>query len=205
MKKKILKALLAAGTLAIAWNCSDDPASPKAPEYAVTSSPAWLFQGDTDYILYPNGKATNAQGDVIGTFLLFENSTVGVLKDTVNNVVLQGIDLMMLTQLDSNTQVYAITGEAKLYKGKDVEYIIYPLDPTINLGYVTDVNGNHVAFFNYATNEVITVDGSLTVLATIKDINALPTLMPGDKFTKAPEPPSSSSVAPSSSSTVPPS
>ena len=65
MKHAFLKALLAAGAIMIAWNCSDESTTgPKDPEYAVTSS-AWLLSTDQDYIIYLDGRVTNPEGDII--------------------------------------------------------------------------------------------------------------------------------------------
>ena len=81
MKHAFLKALLAAGAIMIAWNCSDESTTgPKAPEYAVTSS-AWLLSTDQDYIIYLDGRVTNPEGDIIATIKFIEGSSVGAITD----------------------------------------------------------------------------------------------------------------------------
>ena len=201
MKKNFLKSLLVAGALIFAWNCSDDPSSPKGPEYVVTSN-AWLLTTDTDYLIYPDGKVTDAQGDIIGSFTLPEGSTVGVLRDVNGNVILEAVDVAILPVLTQNTTVYTITGITFLYQDKKtgVDYLIYPSADGLT-SVVTDTGATQIAIFDYTTNQIISIDGSGTILAQIDNVAALPYLTPGDKFTKAPAPVvSSSSVAPESSS-----
>ena len=198
MKKTFFKALVIAGALVFAWNCSDEPTGPKAPEYAVTSSPAWLLTTDTDYILYPDGKVTNPEGDIVGSIMFFENSSVGVLR--VGDVVLDGVDVSVLPMLDSNTQVYTITASVFHYQEDDTDYLIYLPPEGGQISFVTDANGNNIGFFNFETNELLSPDGSGQVITTVDDILSQPVLHPGDKFTR--EPVSSSSMPESSSSDI---
>lgn len=198
MRKTFFKALAVAGALIFAWNCSDEPTGPKAPEYAVTSSPAWLLTTDTDYILYPDGKVTNPEGDIVGSIMFFENSSVGVLR--VGDVVLDGVDVSVLPMLDSNTQVYTITASVFHYQEDDTDYLIYLPPEGGQISFVTDANGNNIGFFNFETNELLSPDGSGQVITTVDDILSQPVLHPGDKFTR--EPVSSSSEPESSSSDI---
>ena len=198
MKKNFFKALLVAGALLFAWNCSDEPSTgAEVPKYAVTE-PAWLLTTDTDYIIYLDGKVTNAEGDVIGSMAFYNGSTVGVLRDLEGNVLFDGLDAATLPLLEPNTQVYTIVSTVWLFQDKDAEYLIYP-SADGGLGIVTDANGQPAGFFNFATNQIISADGSNTVIAEVKDLTSLPILQPGDKFTKEPE---SSSSEPESSSDI---
>ena len=198
MKKNFFKSLLIAGALLFAWNCTDEPSGPSTPDYIVTA-PAWLFSFDTDYIIYLDGTVTNAQGDVIGSIVFYDGSLVGVLRNNNGDVIIDGLDMNTLTLLSPNTQVYAIVSTVWLFNDGNTEYLIYPAADGGQFGVVTDVNGSLVGTFDFTTNQIISSDGSGTVLAVVDNLAGLQTLSPGDKFTKAPE---SSSSEPESSSDI---
>jgi hypothetical protein len=199
MKNTFLKALLAAGAILIAWNCSDESTTaPKAPEYAVTSA-AWLLSTDADYIIYPDGRVTNPEGDVIATINYIAGSTIGNIVDLQGVVLVEGVDVMNLPLLEKNTTVYAITGPAFHLVDETGDYLIYPAAEGMVYGVVTDSNGATVGFFDYSTNTLVDLD-IITPITQVSDIGSLPVLMPGDKFTKEPDP----IVVESSSSAIEP-
>ena len=199
MKKNFFKSLLIAGALLFAWNCTEEPVGPSTPEYAVTS-PAWLFTLDTDYIIYPNGTVTNAEGDIVGSIDFYDGTLIGVLKNLAGEPIIDGsIDMTSLQVLQPNTQVYTIVSTVWLFNDGNTEYLIYPAADGGQFGVVTDVDGNAAGFFDFTTNQIVALDGSGAVIATVGDLAALKVLSPGDKFTKAPE---SSSSEPESSSDV---
>lgn len=217
MKKLFFKSLLLAGALTIAWNCSDDPTGPKAPEYMVTSE-AWLLQMEDDYLIYPDGRVTNAEGDIVGSFVLIDNSSVGTLMNLQGEPIAQA-DLASLTVLQQNVTVYTITSSVFHLQDKTGDYLIYPAADGSTICTVTDPDGVPVGTLDYTVGTLIGLDG-VTTITQVKNVAELPILNPGDKFTKQPEqgniessssaepiiesssaePPSSSSVAPSSSS-----
>lgn len=187
MKHAFLKALLAAGAIMIAWNCSDESTtSPKAPEYAVTSS-AWLLSTDQDYIIYLDGRVTNPEGDIIATIKFIEGSSVGVITDLAGNVLYDGVDVAGLPLLEKNTTVYAITGPAFHLVDETGDYLIYLAEDGGSIGFVKDSNATVIGFFNFETNTVVAPDG-VTELTKVENILDLPVLQPGDKFTKEPDP-----------------
>ena len=208
MKKLFFRSLLLAGALTVAWNCSDDPISPKAPEYVVTAD-AWLLQAGSDYIIYHDGSVTNAQGDLVGTFTLVDG--LGVVIDAEGAVICDNIDLAALTTLQKNTTVYTLLGSAWHLQDATGDYLIYPAAEGATACTVTDADGNPVGILDLASMTIIAADG-VTPLTTVADIATLPVLNPGDKFTKKPDviivessssvepPPVSSSVEPVSSS-----
>ena len=208
MKKLFFRSLLLAGALTVAWNCSDDPISPKAPEYVVTAD-AWLLQAGSDYIIYHDGSVTNAQGDPVGTFTLVDG--LGVVIDAEGAVICDNIDLAALTTLQKNTTVYTLLGSAWHLQDATGDYLIYPAAEGATACTVTDADGNPVGILDLASMTIIAADG-VTPLTTVADIATLPVLNPGDKFTKKPDviivessssvepPPVSSSVEPVSSS-----
>ena len=185
MKNLFFKSLLLAGALTIAWNCSDDPTSPKLPEYMVTSE-AWLLQAGSDYLIYPDGRVTNAQGDLVGTFAFAEGSSLGVITDAEGNVICDGIDIASLTVLQKNTTVYTLLGSAWHLLDETGDYLIYPAAEGANICTVTDPDGIPVGTLDLTTMTIVGTDGA-TALTTVADITALPILNPGDKFTKQPE------------------
>ena len=217
MKNLFFKSLLLAGALTIAWNCSDDPTSPKLPEYMVTSD-AWLLQAGSDYLIYPDGRVTNAQGDLVGAFT-YVDGTLGVILDADGNVIVDQIDLAGLTVLAKNTTIYTISAPVWHLVDETGDYLIYPAAEGTTVCTVTDPDGNPVGILDYNVGAIIGPDG-VTALTTVADIGSLPVLNPGDKFTQEPAPiivessssaeviiesssaplSSSSSVAPSSSS-----
>ena len=199
MRHIFFKALLVAAAIFATWNCSDEPSGPSTPEYAVTG-PAWLLTADTEYIIYPDGKVTNAAGDIVGSFSFFNNSSVGALKDSFGNVILEGVDVSALPQLEQNTPVYTITAPVFHYQEDGTDYLIYLPAEGTQISFVTDANGNNIGFFNYETGDILSPDGSGAVITTVDDIMSQPVLQPGDKFTKEPE--SSSSEPESSSSNI---
>lgn len=187
MKRTFLKALLAAGAIMIAWNCSDESTTgPKAPEYAVTSS-AWLLSTDQDYIIYLDGRVTNPEGDIIATIKFIEGSSVGVITDLAGNVLYDGVDVAGLPLLEKNTTVYAITGPAFHLVDETGDYLIYLAEDGGSIGFVKDSNATVIGFFNFETNTVVAPDG-VTELTKVENILDLPVLQPGDKFTKEPDP-----------------
>ena len=199
MKNTFLKALLAAGAILFAWNCSDESTTaPKAPEYAVTSA-AWLLSTDADYIIYPDGRVTNPEGDVVATINYIAGSTIGNIVDLQGVTLVEGVDVMSLPLLEKNTTVYAITGPAFHLVDETGDYLIYPAAEGMIYGVVTDSNGATVGFFDYSTNTLVDLD-IITPITQVSDIGSLPVLMPGDKFTKEPDPviieSSSSEIAP---------
>ena len=200
MRQIFFKALLLAVAISATWNCSDESSTgPSNPEYAVTG-PAWLFSADVDYIIYPDGKVTDPEGNTIGSFSFFNNSSVGALKDSFGNVIIEGLDVSVLTQLEKNTPVYTITAPVFHYQEGNADYLIYLPPEGSQISFVTDADGNNIAFFNYETNEILSPDGSGQVITTVDDILSQPVLQPGDKFTQ--EPVSSSSEPESSSSDI---
>lgn len=208
MKNLIFKSLMLAGALTLAWNCSDEPPSgPKQPEYLVTSE-AWLLQTDADYIIYPDGRVTNAQGDLIGTISFLEGTSIGVISDLQGTPISGNVDVATLAKLEKNTTIYTIVGPVWHLIDNTGDYLIYPAAEGATSCVVTDPDGNYIANLDLATMNIISLDG-VTVLTTGGDIGALPVLNPGDKFTKQPDPVivSSSSEAPiiESSSALPPS
>jgi hypothetical protein len=187
MKHAFLKALLAAGAIMIAWNCSDESTTgPKAPEYAVTSS-AWLLSTDQDYIIYLDGRVTNPEGDIIATIKFIDGSSVGVITDLAGNVLYDGVDVAGLPLLEKNTTVYAITGPAFHLVDETGDYLIYLAEDGGSIGFVKDSNATVIGFFNFETNTVVAPDG-VTELTKVENILDLPVLQPGDKFTKEPDP-----------------
>jgi len=197
-----------AGALTLAWNCSDEPPSgPKQPEYLVTSE-AWLLQTDADYIIYPDGRVTNAQGDLIGTISFLEGTSIGVISDLQGTPISGNVDVATLAKLEKNTTIYTIAGPVWHLIDNTGDYLIYPAAEGATSCVVTDPDGNYIANLDLATMNIISLDG-VTVLTAGGDIGALPVLNPGDKFTKQPDPVivSSSSEAPiiESSSALPPS
>lgn len=187
MKHAFLKALLAAGAIMIAWNCSDESTTgPKAPEYAVTSS-ARLLSTDQDYIIYLDGRVTNPEGDIIATIKFIEGSSVGVITDLAGNVLYDGVDVAGLPLLEKNTTVYAITGPAFHLVDETGDYLIYLAEDGGSIGFVKDSNATVIGFFNFETNTVVAPDG-VTELTKVENILDLPVLQPGDKFTKEPDP-----------------
>lgn len=208
MKNLIFKSLMLAGALTLAWNCSDEPPSgPKQPEYLVTSE-AWLLQTDADYIIYPDGRVTNAQGDLIGTISFLEGTSIGVISDLQGTPISGNVDVATLAKLEKNTTIYTIAGPVWHLIDNTGDYLIYPAAEGATSCVVTDPDGNYIANLDLATMNIISLDG-VTVLTAGGDIGALPVLNPGDKFTKQPDPviASSSSEAPiiESSSALPPS
>ena len=198
MKNKFIKSLLVAGAIVFAWNCSDDSSTaPKGPEYAVTST-AWLLNAGDDYVIYPDGRVTNASGDVIGAIVFAENSTVGSIIDLQGNTLIESVDVSSLPILEPNTTVYTITGAVWHLQNESTDLLIYPSADGVSPGLVTDANGTTVGVFDFTTNTILAVDG-VTTLATGVDLSALPILQPGDKFTQEP----SAVVIVSSSSETP--
>ena len=115
---------------------------------------------------------------------------------------------MSLPLLEKNTTVYAITGPAFHLVDETGDFLIYPAAEGMVYGVVTDSNGATVGFFDYSTNTLVDLDIT-TPITQVSDIGSLPVLMPGDKFTKEPDPiiESSSSEfipAPESSSDIGP-
>ena len=217
MKNTFLKALLAAGAILFAWNCSDESTTaPKAPEYAVTSA-AWLLSTDADYIIYPDGRVTNPEGDVVATINYIAGSTIGNIVDLQGVTLVEGVDVMSLPLLEKNTTVYAITGPVFHLVDETGDFLIYPAAEGMVYGVVTDSNGATVGFFDYSTNTLVDLD-IITPITQVSDIGSLPVLMPGDKFTKepdpvviesssteiAPEPESSSDIGPTPTSSATP-
>ena len=147
MKHAFLKALLAAGAIMIAWNCSDESTTgPKAPEYAVTSS-AWLLSTDQDYIIYLDGRVTNPEGDIVATIKFIEGSSVGVITDLAGNVLYDGVDVAGLPLLEKNTTVYAITCPAFHLVDETGDYLIYLAEDGGSIGFVKDSNATVIGFF----------------------------------------------------------
>ena len=198
MKNTLFKALLAAGAILVAWNCSDEPTTaPQAPEYAVTA-PAWLLSVDSDYIIYLDGHVTNPEGDVIATINFIAGSSVGDITDLEGNVLFTGVDVGALPLLEKNTTIYAITAPAFHLKDDTGDYLIYLAADGGSIGFVTDSNATIIGFFNFETNTVLAPDG-VTELTKVENILDLPVLQPGDKFTKEPDP-----IVESSSSAIEP-
>ena len=197
MKKAFFKSLIVAGAILFAWNCSDEgPSAPKAPEYMVTSE-AWLLQADADYVIYPDGRVTNAQGDIIASVIFNPNTpNLGTIFDLTGNEIVK-FDVTTLPKLEQNTTVYVITDAVYHLQDKTGDYLIYPDLSGGPLGIVTDPNGTHIGYFVFENNTMTDINGE--VITTVKDFTKLPVLQPGDKFTKAPDP-----VIPSSSSEVTP-
>ena len=185
MKQYFLKALFVAGALLFAWNCSDE-SSTGPTEYAVASE-AWLFSTDQDYIIYPDGRVTNAQGDIIGSFKFIENTTVGVLSDSQGNVLYDAVDVGSLTVLQQNSTIYTILSEAWHLKDKTGDYIIYPPTDGGAFGVVTDSNATAIGYFNFTTNTLVALDGT-TEITSVENVLDLPILQPGGMFTKTPDP-----------------
>ena len=184
MKKMFFKSLLLAGALTIAWNCSDDPTGPKAPEYMVTSE-AWLLQMEDDYLIYPDGRVTNAEGDIVGSFVLIDNSSVGTLMNLQGEPIAQA-DLASLTVLQQNVTVYTITSSVFHLQDKTGDYLIYPAADGSTICTVTDPDGVPVGTLDYTVGTLIGLDG-VTTITQVKNVAELPILNPGDKFTKQPE------------------
>ncbi len=193
MKRTFLKALLAAGAIMIAWNCSDESSTgPKAPDYIVTSE-AWILSADQDYVIYPpaNGEnfgiVTNAQGDQIGIFTFNSaNSPIGTITDLTGQILYDAVDVGSLTVVQQNTPVYTITGSVWLLNDDSGDYLVYPPADGIT-GVVTDANANPVGYFNFTSNTLVALDG-VTEITSVDNITDFPVLNPGDKFTKAPDP-----------------
>ena len=129
MKNTFFKALLTAGAIIVAWNCSDESTTgPKAPEYAVTSD-AWLLSTDTDYIIYPDGRVTNPEGDIVATIKFTAGTSVGTISDLAGNQIYAGVDVASLPTLEKNTTVYTLTGVGVAWhlQDKTGDYLIYPV------------------------------------------------------------------------------
>ena len=209
MKNTFLKALLAAGAILIAWNCSDESTTgPKAPEYAVTSD-AWLLSTNTDYIIYPDGRVTNSEGDVIGAIQFTPGTTLGTITDLEGNQLFVGVDVNTLPKLEKNTTIYTLVGVGVAWHLIDNtgDYLIYPVTDGGTIGIVTDSNATTVGYFNFETNTILGLDG-VTELTKVDNVFDLPVMQLGEKFTKAPDPviveSSSSAIIPESSSDVGP-
>lgn len=86
MKKKVLNVVVAMGVAAVFSACGDDPAGPAPGPTSSTSndpcanvtvlSDAWLFNADKAYLIYPDGRVTDAAGNVVAQFV--DGNVVGV-------------------------------------------------------------------------------------------------------------------------------
>lgn len=100
MKKNFLKTVMAAGVLAALFACSDSssPSIPSIPEYAtftVTGDCYWL-QGDVNYLIYENNTVTDENGNKVGVY----DPATGVISGLDGEVIVEGVDLSTLTQLN---------------------------------------------------------------------------------------------------------
>lgn len=100
MKKNFLKTVMAAGVLAALFACSDSsaPSIPSIPEYAtftVTGDCYWL-QGDANYLIYENNTVTDENGNKVGVY----DPATGVISGLDGEVIVEGVDLSTLTQLN---------------------------------------------------------------------------------------------------------
>ena len=86
MKKKVLNVVVAMGVAAVFSACGDDPAGPAPGPTSSTSndpcanvtvlSDAWLFNADKAYLIYPDGRVTDAAGNVVAQFV--DGNVIGV-------------------------------------------------------------------------------------------------------------------------------
>ena len=109
MKNKVLKAVVTMGVVAVLSACGDDPAGPNPGPTSSTSndpcasvvaiSDAWLFTADQTYVIYPDGKVTDAAGNVVGQF------AEGVITALGGTQIAAGVDVGVLKVCPANATV----------------------------------------------------------------------------------------------------
>lgn len=113
MKHPLLKSFFLAGAVFLAWNCSDSGTVsgigdyPEYADFTVTGNCRWL-PGDVDYLIYEDGTVTDAQGNLVGSFIA-ENGSI-IAADGVTLIV-ENIDINALQVLNPD-----IVNEAKALK-----------------------------------------------------------------------------------------
>lgn len=109
MKNKVLKAVVTMGVVAVLSACGDDPAGPNPGPTSSTSndpcasvvaiSDAWLFTADQTYVIYPDGKVTDAAGNVVGQF------AEGMITALDGAQIAAGVDVGVLKVCPANATV----------------------------------------------------------------------------------------------------
>ena len=109
MKNKVLKAVVTMGVVAVLSACGDDPAGPNPGPTSSTSndpcasvvaiSDAWLFTADQTYVIYPDGRVTDAAGNVVGQF------AEGVITALGGTQIAAGVDVGVLKVCPANATV----------------------------------------------------------------------------------------------------
>ena len=106
MKKIAIGALLIAACATFFWNCSSETNSvsscvgsacvefPEIADFTVTDSCYWL-QGESNILIYKDGRVTDQNGNDIGTFDLAEGTIVMDNGSTISDISLN--DLTLLT------------------------------------------------------------------------------------------------------------
>ena len=106
MKKRIISALLLATSITFFWGCGSDSSnnapsclgvscieSAAAANFTVTDTCHWL-PGDIDYLIYNDGRVTDANGNEIGSF----DAATGTITKT-DGTVIENVNLAELTEL----------------------------------------------------------------------------------------------------------
>ena len=106
MKKRIISALLLATSITFFWGCGSDSSnnapsclgvscieSAAAANFTVTDTCHWL-PGDIDYLIYNDGRVTDANGNEIGSF----DAATGTITKT-DGTVIENVTLAELTEL----------------------------------------------------------------------------------------------------------
>ncbi len=109
MKNKVLKAVVTMGVVAVLSACGDDPAGPNPGPTSSTSndpcasvvaiSDAWLLTADQTYVIYPDGKVTDAAGNVVGQF------AEGMITALDGAQIAAGVDVGVLKVCPANATV----------------------------------------------------------------------------------------------------
>lgn len=125
MKKPIFKSIIILSSVLALWSCSDeandaltqaqqaieDSASSESPE-----APARHFQADQDYLIYTNtGIVTDANGNVVGTFVPSEDGVTGSIVTADGNVIAGNInteELPITTLSELNPPAAPVSSDA---------------------------------------------------------------------------------------------
>ena len=106
MKKRIIGAILISACATFFWNCGSDSSNNASPcvgaacvesaaaaNFTVTDTCHWL-PGDQDYLIYNDGRVTDANGNEIGTF----DAATGTITKT-DGTTIENVNLAELTEL----------------------------------------------------------------------------------------------------------
>ncbi len=107
MKNKLFKTLVVFGLSFIAWNCSDDPASPKEPSSEASANPIGKPKLEVDqfsYLLNTGDQAFLIVPNETGTYLVTDAFSIPVgMYDTATKTIVDASGAPVVTNVDVST------------------------------------------------------------------------------------------------------